>query len=861
MKRNRILWAIGVSAMLGGTTAFAVPLYDVVVAADGSGDYTSIQAALDHAPHNSTEYVVFIRDGVYQEKVEVTRPHVSLIGQSRAHTVIEAATANGMLKADGHKFGTFGSRTLSVNADGFSARSLTIKNSFDYLANAAKSNQDPSKIKSPQAVALLVADAADHAQFKDVSLVSHQDTLYLRGGHSFFDRSRIAGNVDFIFGPGTALIQDSDIVARYRADVATGKPYGYITAPATNIHTPYGLVFKHSRLIKEQGVPAKSYGLGRPWHPTTTFADGRYADPDAIGNTMYINCWMDDHIYGWDRMSGHDVNHRTVWFYPEQSRFWEYHSSGAGSAVMATRPQLSDEQASTITDQAILSGWTPDISLGESSQLEGDVLHHQMVFPATVTVKDSLGKIRTTETDLQGHYLLSVATMTPPLLLSADDHSGQSCLTTNLGRSVCVAALVVDVNNNGMTEGNINPFSDLIVSVMAHQQGLLGPQELVESSRIPALPHRLWREANQHFRDGFNPLLRQYGIDRGAVWDPVSYGEQYRSLMQTLTQQVVHNRGYDSKTGLSSGTTLTDLSFRPILSLDTNPVYYLARDQLASTQDRLVHAKTRIFIVGDSTASYYEPDVFPRTGWGQALNGLLRNHPDVLVVNAARSGRSSRDYINGRWLSSLVSLIQPGDYLFIQFGHNDEKCDRSKPGRGPVDVANLCTYPNDAKGLPQYPAGFKEMSMQYSLEQYLLFAEIHHLHPVFLTSLPRAITVKHTLGVPLDPVQHVTQQNRRHGFAFVGNYTETVKHTARMHGVPLIDVQQDIIQMVDQSSDWKRLWLAVNSDKYPYYLHRTGNLANPDATHLQLRGAQMVAKAVFNDIKHAPELHALAVQL
>lgn len=50
----------------------------------------------------------------------------------------------------------------------------------------------------------------------------------------------------------------------------------------------------------------QSYGLGRPWHPTTTFEDGRYADPNAIGQTVFLNTSMDDHIYGWDKMSGKD---------------------------------------------------------------------------------------------------------------------------------------------------------------------------------------------------------------------------------------------------------------------------------------------------------------------------------------------------------------------------------------------------------------------------------------------------------------------------------------------------------------------------------------------------------------------------
>ena len=854
MKLNRVTLGIGAATMLCFSSAFAVPLYDVVVAPDGSGDYASIQTAIDHAPDGDSPYVIYIRNGVYQEKLEVTRPNIYLIGQDRDRTVIEAATANGTLRPDGKKFGTFGSRTVSIDAKGFQARSLTIENSFDYPANQAKKESDPTKIKSPQAVALLVSNHGDRAEFKDVSLVSYQDTLYVRAGRSFFDQSKIAGNIDFIFGLGTALIKDSDIIARQRSDAAPGEPLGYITAPATDIKTPFGLVFKNCHLTKEAGVPANSYGLGRPWHPTTTFADGRYADPNAIGNSTFIDCTMDDHIYGWDKMSGHDKQNQTVWFYPKDSRFWEFGSQGKGAKASDERPQLTQTQAAQYTDEAVLSGWQPEISLAAKSELQGEVLHNTMTFPAKVTIKDSLGKVVQTETDSTGHYQASIAGMTAPLLVSVDDHSGTSCLTSSSKRSICAAAVVADVNNNGVTVGNVNPFSDLIASVLARQEGLLGPQELTEAKQLPALSHQEWVKANQHFDQAFHSLLSHYGLKGEQALDPVSYPAQYHPVMAALAQQVLHNRGYDTKTGLANGTTLTDLAFKPLISLDSNPIYYLDRDQLGSTAQRLATAKTRIFIVGDSTASYYEPDAFPRTGWGQAFNSLLSNNPNVMVVNAARSGRSSRDYMNGRWLSLLEQSVKPGDYLFIQFSHNDEKCDASQAGRGPIDVANLCTYPNNAKGEPQYPAGHPEMSLQNNLEKYLAFAKEHQMHPVFLTSLPRA----NKNGLPLNPVQHVTKQNARKGFAFVGSYTDTVKQTAEKNGVPLIDIQKQMINLADQSADWKTLWLAINPDKYPYYEGRSGSLTKPDTTHFQLRGANMVAHTVLQDIQTQPTLKPLA---
>lgn len=109
--------------------------YDVIVSSDGDGDFRSVQQAIENAPQDDSEYVIFIRKGVYQESFEITRPNVVLIGEDRDQTIITASVANGMLDSSGRKFATFGSRTISVNAADFSATSLTIANGFDFPGN------------------------------------------------------------------------------------------------------------------------------------------------------------------------------------------------------------------------------------------------------------------------------------------------------------------------------------------------------------------------------------------------------------------------------------------------------------------------------------------------------------------------------------------------------------------------------------------------------------------------------------------------------------------------------------------------------------------------------------------------------
>ncbi|ACS86543.1 pectinesterase PemA [Musicola paradisiaca] len=344
--------------------AQAADAYNALVSTSSSDSsaFKTIAEAVASAPSGSSSFVIYIKNGVYKERLTISRDNVHLKGQSRDGTIIAATTAAGTLKSDGTKWGTSGSSTVKVNAKDFTAEALTIRNDFDFPANQAKSDSDSTKIKDTQAVALYVAGNSDRAYFKNVSLVSYQDTLYVSGGRSFFSGCRISGTVDFIFGNGTALFDDCDLVSRNRTDVASGGVYGYLTAPSTDINTTYGLVITNSRVIKESSsVPSKSYALGRPWHPTTTFSDGRYADPNAIGQTVFLNTSMDNHIYGWDKMSGKDKDGNTIWFYPEDSRFYEYKSTGNGAAVTSSRRQLTSTEAAQYTKSKVLNGWTPTL--------------------------------------------------------------------------------------------------------------------------------------------------------------------------------------------------------------------------------------------------------------------------------------------------------------------------------------------------------------------------------------------------------------------------------------------------------------------------------------------------------------------
>lgn len=104
----------------------------------------------------------------------------------------------------------------------------------------------------------------------------------------------------------------------------------------------------------------------------------------------------------------------------------------------------------------------------------------------------------------------------------------------------------------------------------------------------------------------------------------------------------------------------------------------------------------QIFIAGDSTASIKEINKRPETGWGEKLHLFLKQ--DVNIVNAAKNGRSTKSFLDEGRLDVIERQFNKGDYLIIQFGHNDEKIDNPERYASPVDYQqNLKTFINAAR--------------------------------------------------------------------------------------------------------------------------------------------------------------------
>ncbi|CAN4101918.1 unnamed protein product [Withania somnifera] len=169
--------------------------FDLVVAKDGSGDFTTINAALSAAPNSSsTRFVIYIKAGTYFEYIDVERKKsmIMFIGDGIGKTMIKGNRN----VVDG--WTTFRSATVAVVGNGFLARGIT----FENFAGPSKH----------QAVAL--RSGSDLSAFYQCSFVGYQDTLYVHSLRQFYRECDVYGTVDFIFGNAAVVFQNCNLYAR-----------------------------------------------------------------------------------------------------------------------------------------------------------------------------------------------------------------------------------------------------------------------------------------------------------------------------------------------------------------------------------------------------------------------------------------------------------------------------------------------------------------------------------------------------------------------------------------------------------------------------------------------------------------------
>ncbi|MGH9761432.1 MAG: pectinesterase family protein, partial [Blastocatellia bacterium] len=309
----------------------------IVVAADGSGDFRSVQEGINALPGDGG--IIKIRQGVYREAVTIDKPNVRIEGDAGPKDVVivfnnSAGTVGGTLK----------SATVSVQGDDFLAHNITFANDFSKGKELAP--------QGSQAVALLVT--GDRAVFRNVRILGAQDTLYAGSkscaseqgpcipSRQYFSHCYIEGNVDFIFGDGEAFFSDCEIHAI---------PHQMVMLTAQSKHNPgekSGFVFDGCKVTADPG--ARNIFLGRPWRPYSTVVfirTGIDADVDPSG-------WRE-----WHPGETHSL---------ETAFYAEFTSTGPGSNIKQREQfskQLTATEAAHYSKEEFLAGadhWDPDRS-------------------------------------------------------------------------------------------------------------------------------------------------------------------------------------------------------------------------------------------------------------------------------------------------------------------------------------------------------------------------------------------------------------------------------------------------------------------------------------------------------------------
>ncbi|MDS0524762.1 pectinesterase family protein [Clostridium sp. SHJSY1] len=309
--------------------------------------FKTVQAAINTVPdNNSNEIIIFIKNGTYKEKMIISKPNITLIGEDSKKTILTYDVANGTVKLPEHggngvaTYGTTGSAsiTLTTTATGFSAANLTIENSFNEEAH--------SNIKNQQAVA--IKNEADKSTFVNCRFIGNQDTLYANKNKQYYYKCFIQGDVDFIFGAASAVFDNCEINSINREGI--NNPKGYVAAPSTLAENSYGYLFLNSKLTSDISEEGSVY-LGRPWHPGGV-------TQSVKSNVVFKNCEMGRHIskVGWSEMSGQ---------LPENNFMYEYGSTGEGAKTSDTRKVLSEEQAGKFTKENVLQGWDTTSKVNE----------------------------------------------------------------------------------------------------------------------------------------------------------------------------------------------------------------------------------------------------------------------------------------------------------------------------------------------------------------------------------------------------------------------------------------------------------------------------------------------------------------
>lgn len=212
--------------------------------------------------------------------------------------------------------------------------------------------------------------------------------------------------------------------------------------------------------------------------------------------------------------------------------------------------------------------------------------------------------------------------------------------------------------------------------------------------------------------------------------------------------------------------------------------------------------KIKIFMAGDSTMSIKETKAYPETGWGMPFVYFWDS--TVTIINRARNGRSTKTFLSEGLWKSIIDEARQGDYVFIQFGHNDEAKDKGERYATPD-------------------------TFRMNLTRFVKETREKRATPVLFTPVSRRRF--DTTGVALETHKE---------------YSAYVKEVATKENVLFIDLDTKSREIYQQfgKGDSKLLFLQLKPGEHPNYPE-----GKEDNTHFNELGARLIAQLVLKELK------------
>jgi pectinesterase len=710
---------------------------NLVVAADGSGDFKTVQEAIMAVPISPSRAwsTIRVKPGVYKEPIYVQRERglIHLVGEDPEKTVLTFDLHANLPGANGKPIGTFRTPSTVIDADDFTAENITFENSA-----------------GPVGQALAIRIDGDRVVFRNCRFLGWQDTILANRGRHYFEKCYIAGHVDFIFGGATAFFEACHIHCLSN---------GYVTAASTPSDTPYGFVFSNCKITGQPGV--KTY-LGRPWRP--------------YGSVMFLNTEMSEVIRpeGWNN-----------WKDPareQTARYAEFGSTGPGanpSNRVSWARQLTGDEARAIAVERVFDGWNPlwstvvnatfeaDIEYGraggERLLLDASVPSGDGPFPVAIMVHGggwSGGDKQRDHTAILDALTAAKFTWFSINYRLAPKHRWPACLDDVETAIGWVKAHAPEY------KGDVRRVALVGYSAGGHLvcQAVVTGKDTIRVQAVVGFAPPTDHIADSERRGGLSPSLTNL-LDRTPALT-----EETRSVLHDISPLnfvkpalppflLVH--GTEDKSVPYTQSVNFQAKLREagvpceIITIDGAPHRLAEWDKFdASYREKMVtwlgqvlgKKPVRIVLVGDSTVNDGQ-------GWGPGFKKLLK--PGVECVNWAKNGRSSKSFINERlWAKALA---EKPDYVLIQFGHND------MPGKGPDrETDPATTY------------------LEY-MRRYVDEARAAGAKPILITSMTR---------------RRFNDQGKIDSDLWP--YVEAVKKLAAEKSVPMIDLHARSIAVLDE---------------------------------------------------------------